>query len=409
MISSYLKMSVRSLRAARWRSYLTMLGVVVGVASVVTIVSIGEGVKQQIIRQVTLAGGNLVTIRPGRLVERDSEGRVIKVNYQNIFHSGTLSEKDLQTIRETPGLATVVPLGLLSGVPEVDGVKATNTVLIGTSHEFPSATSRNIGFGGFFTSFDAGAPVAVLGVKAAEELFRGEAPLGRTFMLRGQEVIVRGVMDPAMPTPQDIGLNYDYAIFLPFEFVKELAAGQLQIYQVLAKPAASKTSLDIAASLNKSLTEAHGGQTDFTILQTADNLAIASNALDLMTTFVAVMAGISLLVGGIGIMNIMLVAVSERTHEIGVRKSVGATNSQIRGLFLTEAVLISAVGGVLGVIVSLLANYTLRLTTSLEPALDPYLMATAIVGAVLLGSIFGLAPAIKAARKDPIEALRRMA
>lgn len=409
MISSYVKMSVRSLRAARWRSYLTMLGVVVGVSSVVTIVSIGEGVKQQIIRQVSLAGSDLVTIRPGRLVERDTKGRVIKVNYQNVFHSGTLSETDLQTIRKTPGLSTVLPLGLLSGAPETDGVKSTSSILVGTSHEFPSATNRKIGFGGFFTAFDASAPVAVLGAKAAEDLFRGEAPIGRTFMLRGQEVIVRGVMDPAIPAPQDLGINYDYAIFLPFEFAKEVSGGQIQIYQVLAKPASGKSSIETAAVLNKTLSEAHGGQTDFTILQTADNLAIASNALDLITTFVAAMAGISLLVGGIGIMNIMLVAVSERTHEIGVRKSVGATNSQIRGLFLTEAIIISAVGGVLGVIVSLLANYALRLTTSLEPALDPYLMATAIVGAILLGSIFGLAPAVKAARKDPIEALRRMA
>lgn len=408
MLSVYVKMSLRSLAATRWRSFLTMLGVVVGVVSVVTIISIGEGVKQQITRQVTQAGKDVITVRPGRLVERDERGRVTKVNYRNVFSSGSLAEADIATIKKTQGIGSVVPFGIFSGVPTLDSAQTNQAVLIGTTSELPSLTSRKIAYGSFFSANDKLTPAAVIGQQIAEELFKENAPIGRTFIIRGQEVVVRGVLEQSTPNPQELGLDYDHAVFLPYEYAKQIAGGQLQIYQILARPNKDTKATAAVGNLNKTLLASHGGQTDFTVLQAADSLAIASNALNLMTALVAAMAAISLLVGGIGIMNIMLVAVSERTHEIGVRKSVGATNAQIRWQFLIEAVAISAIGGILGILGSLLANYLLRVTTSLEPAFDPYLMGGALVGAILLGSFFGLAPAVKAARKDPIEALRRI-
>lgn len=408
MLSTYLKMSVRSLKAARWRTFLTMLGVVVGVISVVTIISIGEGVKQQITRQVNAAGAEVVTIRPGRLVERDEHGRVIEVHYRGVFAGGSLTDADIAAVRQAKGLASVAPFGLLSGIPSQDGQMDTQAIVIGTGEDLPSLTNRKLAYGSFFSSADMHAPAAVIGPKVAETLFKENSPIGHIMTIRGQEIIVRGVLEAHAPSPQDLGLNYDHAVFLPYEFAKTLAGGQLQIYQILARSQKGIAPEAAVASLNASLSKTHGGETDFTVLQAADNLAIASNALNLMTALVASMAAISLIVGGIGIMNIMLVAVSERTHEIGVRKSVGATNAQIRGQFLIEAAFISTVGGFIGILGSLLANYLLRITTSLEPAFDPWLYGYALGGAILIGSVFGLAPAIKASRKDPIEALRRI-
>lgn len=408
MINLYLKMAVRSLRSARWRSFLTMLGVVVGVSSVVTIISIGDGVKYQITKQVNDASSNLITIRPGRLVERDQHGQVTKVHYQSVFSSGSLTDADIATIKKNKEVSAVVPYGLFSGLPQARDTKYSEALLIGTSPDMPNITNRKIAYGSFFSSNDANGAVAVIGQRVAEQLFHENSPIGKTFILRGEEIIVRGVLETAHPSPQDLGLNYDNAIFMPYDYAKKLAGGQLQVYQVLTSPGKDQAVATVVTILNNSLKTAHGGGDDFTVLQTADTLAIASNALNLMTALVATMAGISLLVGGIGIMNIMFVAVSERTHEIGVRKSVGATNSQIRGQFLTEAVLLSAIGGIVGVLVSLLANYFLRLFTSLEPAINPELMAIAVLGAIFLGSIFGIAPAIKASQKDPIEALRRI-
>lgn len=409
MLTTYFRMASHAIRTSRWRSFLTMLGVVVGVSSVVTIISIGQGVKQQISRQVTDAGTEIITVRPGRLVERDSRGSVTKVHYQGIVASGSLSEADLAAVRQSKQLLSVVPFGLMSGLPQVDAVSAKDAVIIGTSPDVSSVLNRKLSYGGFFDPSDVDEPAAVIGPKLAEELFRENAPIGRMFKLRGQEIVVRGVLESAQPGPQDIGLNYDYAVFLPYEYAKKLNNGQLQMYQILVRPGENAAPDAVVQELTANLLKTHGGQEDFTVLQAADNLAIASNALGLMTALVAAMAGISLVVGGIGIMNIMLVAVSERTHEIGVRKSIGATNRQILWQFLIEAAVISATGGVFGVLVSLLANYGLRVTTRLEPALDPVLMAVAVLGAVLIGTFFGLMPAIKAARKDPIEALRRMA
>ena len=407
MISGYLKMSIRSIRSARWRSFLTMLGVIVGVISVVTIVSIGQGVKRQISRQVNAVSSDVITIRPGRLVERDAHGKVSKVHYQSVLSGGSLTDTDISTVRKDKTVSSVVPFGLFSGVPQADDIHDNDVLLVGTGPDMLSLTNRKMAFGSFFSDHDNNAPAAVIGAHVAEQLFRENSPIGRTFILRGQEIIVRGVLVPISPNPQDLGLNYDNAIFMPYDYAKQLAGGQLQIYQILAKPAEGKSVADAVDGLNKALQTAHGG-VDFSVLQAADTLAIASNALNLMTALVAAMAAISLIVGGIGIMNIMFVAVSERTHEIGVRKSVGATNGQIRGQFLTEAILISGFGGFIGVIGSLLTNYILRLTTSLEPSIDPYVMVAAVLGAIFLGSLFGLTPAIKASRKDPIDALRRI-
>jgi putative ABC transport system permease protein len=156
----------------------------------------------------------------------------------------------------------------------------------------------------------------------------------------------------------------------------------------------------VAAKLTDGLKAAHGGQADFTVLQASDSIELAGSVLNLLTAMVSAIAAISLLVGGIGIMNIMLVAVSERTHEIGIRKSVGATNRQILNQFLTEAIVLSGTGGILGVLASLLANYLMRVFTPLQPVITLPIVGVAILVALGVGIFFGITPALKAARKD---------
>lgn len=406
MFGAYFKMALHSIGSTRWRSFLTMLGVIVGVVSVVTIVSLGEGVRQQLTHQINHTGQDLITVRPGKLVERDQRGVVRSVHLLNLLGSGSLSEADITTVSKNPDVSTAVPFGLISGVPETEDRQLTNSPLIGATTNAPEVLNQKI-TGSFFDTDNAATAQAVIGQKVAQDLFGLNLPIGRGFTLRGQTVIVVGVFETFSNNPLSPGIDYNNAIFLPYQFAKQLAGGQLQLYQVLARPAQNKTVTQTVQSLNQNLSAAHGGQTDFTVLQAADNLAIASNALTLLTGLVAAIAAISLIVGGIGIMNIMLVSVSERTQEIGVRKSVGATNRQILGQFLTEAVVISSVGGFLGVIGALFVNYILRLTTALEPTISLPVMVSAVAVAVAVGTFFGIMPAIKAARKDPIEALRQ--
>jgi len=407
MTKSNFKLAMRSLRSTKWRSFLTMLGVVIGVMSVVTIVSLGEGVRQQLTRQIKQSGPNLITIRPGRLVERDNKGQISQIHYIGLLNNGSLSEDDLRIVEKTPDLELVVPLGLINGIATNGNIKADSLLLIGTNDQFPTSINQKILYGSFFTAADANAPAAVIGDNVSKTLFRQVGPIGQPFDVRGQEVIVRGSLAPFDNSPLTPGVDYNNAILMPYDFAKTLGNGQIQLFQIMVRPKKGADLNKTISNLTGQLASAHGGNQDFTILSANDNQAIASKTMTVLTSLIGGIAAISLLVGGIGIMNIMLVAVSERTHEIGVRKSVGATNRQILDQFLVEAVAISLVGGILGIIGSLIANYFLRLWTSLEPAISPGIMLAALVMSLAVGVFFGVTPAVKAARKDPIESLRR--
>ncbi len=409
MINVNTRMALASIGSARWRSFLTMLGVIIGVLSVVTIVSLGEGVKQQLGAQVKRSGQDLLTVRGGHLATRSNQGKITSVNLLNLFGGNALSDSDLQTIQKVPGLKLVAPFAVVAGVPQADdGTQVEDVTIVATNDKGADALSQDVVYGGFFGADDNNKPVAVIGKRVAERLFRANVPIGRSFELRGQKFIVQGVFQEFDANPLTPGIDYNQAVFVPYEFIKRSTTTPLTPYQILVRPDNKQTPQAAGQAITDTLKQAHGGQADFTVLQAADNIAIANNVLNILTSLVTSIAGISLLVGGIGIMNIMLVAVSERTHEIGIRKSIGATNRQILSQFLTEAVVLSTVGGFLGVLASLAANYFLRLFTNLQPVITWPIMGIAVAVAIAVGTFFGMTPALKAARKDPIEALRRI-
>ncbi len=395
--------------ATKWRSFLTMLGVIIGVSSVVTIVSLGEGVKHQLTAQINHTGTDLITIRGGRIANRDASGKIGKVNLLNLFAGANLSDADYQTVQKIPGLTLVAPFASVPGIPKAyDGTLDPNTSIVATNDQGAAALKQDITYGGFFEGRDNDSPVAVIGKRVAEQLFKENVPIGKSFELRGQKLTVRGIFQEFEASPLTPGVDYNNTIFIPYQFAKQLAGGSLQPYQILVRPSDPKTVVQTADKLTSELTATHGGQTDFTVLKAGDSIEVAGSLLNLLTGLVSAVAAISLLVGGIGIMNIMLVAVSERTHEIGIRKSIGATNRQILNQFMIEAVVLSGTGGVFGVIASLLINYFMRVFTPLQPVITLPIMGIAVLGALGVGVFFGITPALKAAHKDPIQALRRI-
>jgi putative ABC transport system permease protein len=403
-----IQMALTAIKASRWRSFLTMLGVIIGVTSVVTVVSLGEGVKQQLNKQIQHTGTDLITIRGGRVATRDSKGRIDKVNLPSLFASANLSEADYQSILKIPDLTVVAPFASVPGVAKASNSQIeTTSAIVATNHKGAQALNQNVLYGDFFGEKDQTGAVAVIGKTVAEELFKENVPVGKSFELRGQKIIVRGIFQEFESSPLGLGLNYNNTIFIPYEYAKQLAGGSLQPYQILIRSSETQTVDSTINRVTTTLRDAHGGQTDFTVLQASDNIALASSALNFLTGLVSAVAAVSLVVGGIGIMNIMFVAVSERTHEVGIRKSVGATNHQILNQFMIEAVVLSGLGGIFGVLASLLVNYFLRIFTSLQPVITLPIMIIAVSVALVVGVIFGSAPALKAARKDPIEALRR--
>lgn len=408
-IKANIQMALSAIGAAKWRSFLTMLGVIIGVLSVVTIVSLGEGVKQQVARQISHTGSDLITVRGGRVASRGSDGRITDVNLLNLFSGSNLSDADYTTVKKASNVSLVSPFAVVNGIPQVEGETSQNNVsVVATNHNGAEALNQDILYGAFFGQQQSKEGVAVIGKRAAEKLFKENVPLGRSFELRGKKIVVNGVLSEFEASPLTPGIDYNNAIFIPYEFSKELLGGSLQPYQILVRPAATATPEQVSQEITNLLQESHGGQLDFSVLRAADNLDLANGVLTVLTSLVSAVAAISLLVGGIGIMNIMLVAVSERTHEIGIRKSIGATNRQILSQFLTEAVMLSSTGGLLGVLLSLLANYLLRVFTDLQPVITVPIMGVAVGVALLVGIVFGVTPALKAARKDPIDALRRV-
>lgn len=409
MAQNNIRMAMNSIGAYKWRSFLTMLGIIISVVSIVTIVSLGEGVKHQLSAQITHTGKDLITIRGGTIVERNSKGEITHVNLLNLFAGNNLNEADYQVVKNVPNLQLVAPFASISGAPATDdGAHASNVSTVATTGKGADALSQDVQYGGFFSDSDTESATAVIGKQVAEQLFKEDAPIGKSFQLRGQRVVVQGVFKKFAATPLTPGIDYNNTIFVPYSFGQRVTGASLQPYQILVRPKAGVSSAQAASDISNALKQAHGGQTDFTVLRADDNLALASSALSLITNVVAAIAAVSLIVGGIGIMNIMLVSVSERTHEIGVRKAVGATNKQILRQFLTEAVVLSTTGGIIGVLFAILANYLLRVFTNLQPVITLPIVSVAVLVAITVGSIFGVAPALQAARKDPIEALRRI-
>ncbi|MCA9329033.1 ABC transporter permease [Candidatus Saccharibacteria bacterium] len=408
MFSGNYRTALKRLRNSKWLSILTMFGIVVGIVSVITTVSLGEGIKRQILSQTNNVGGNLLTVRPGVIVQRDKNYTITKINPALAygFGSGSLNERDVDVVTKIEGVKDVSPINLLnSGVRSGDD-RYDEGFVLGTNNIFPSIIRHKVEFGNYFSSGDESRQVAVIGKRVAEQLFKENVPVGQTLSIRGQDFVVRGVFEEFGSTTIGQGIDLNKAVFVPRIVLNKVADNSTQLIQILVSAKNENKSLDLAKKITHDLATAHGGQNDITVLRQDENLTVANDLLVLLTTFVASIAGISLLVGGIGIMNIMLVSISERTHEIGIRKAVGATNRQIRNQFMAEAIVLSFSGGVVGLAMSFIVNYILRITTNFHPFITWQVVVIATGVSIAVGVIFGTIPAIKAARKDPIQALR---
>lgn len=407
MIRQHYRLAMSSIRNSRWRSILTMLGIIIGVVSVVTTISLGEGIKRDVEEQISQFGTDLITVRPGTVVKRDAAGNIESINFFSAGAAGgVLTEQDLQTIRQHPDVSFAVPVSNVVSAVTTDGRELESGSVLAASEELERILSGDIGYGTFFNKDETDRNLAVIGRSVADNLFREVAPIGKSMNIRGEEFVVIGVLNKLASTPLSLGPDFNHSVIIPYAKARELTGGSAQISQVLVRPREIDVAGRLSADLRRNLKAAHAGQEDFTVLRQEENLALVNSVLNTLTAFIASIAAISLIVGGIGIMNIMLVSVTERTQEIGIRKAVGATNRQILGQFLIEAVVLSLWGGIIGIAVSGLANVLIRIFTDLNPVITVPIVAVATGVAVVVGVIFGIAPAMKAARKDPIQALR---
>jgi putative ABC transport system permease protein len=402
-----LKLAWQALLSNKLRSLMTMFGIIVGVIAVIVTVSLGEGIKQQVVGETKQFGDDLIVVRPGKIVRRDSKGNITGYNFFSGLGSTSLTEQDAELIRKSAGVGVSVPLSLIPGtLTRNGGPQYEHGNVIATTDKLPQVLNQKILYGDFFGPSEANRSVAVIGRTVAEELFGENVPIGKSFLFRNHEFLVSGIFEEFPATPLTTTVDFNSTVFIPYNVGKNLGGGGTQIYEILAKPANQGELDTVIRNLDGNLANAHGGQSDYTVLKQSENLNIASSIVDVITAFVAGIAAISLLVGGIGVMNIMFVSVTERTREIGIRKSIGATNRQIINQFMIESVVLSLSGGLLGILLSVIINFLIRIFTNLQPVITLPVMGVAAAVSVLVGIVFGLAPAIQAARKDPITALR---
>jgi putative ABC transport system permease protein len=236
-------------------------------------------------------------------------------------------------------------------------------------------------------------------------MFKNPAPIGDTFEFLGQNFVVSGVLNQIDASPLSQKANFNNTIFIEYSTAERLLNGRVPIYEILARPTDANNIDPTVAGISQALEKAHG-QHDFQVLTQQQSIKAASSVLDLITEMTVGVAAVALLVGGIGIMDIMLVSISERVSEIGLRKAVGASNRQILDQFVVEASVLSIIGAIVGTILALIACYIIFIFSDITPRISWQAIFVADAVALIVGLVFGTIPALKAARKDPIQALR---
>jgi putative ABC transport system permease protein len=402
MIFENLRMAGRSIIGNKLRTFLTMLGIIIGVAAVVAINSIGQGVKQLITNEVSGLGANVLVITPGKMTSGGGGG------FASGLGASTLTQQDVTTTQTNNYVSTVAPMSAISGIVANGSTQDLSSSILATTASYLQADpSQKIGSGRFLTSADANADVAVLTSDSRDTLFgKGANAINKTITLRGQDFTVIGVLQAPDASQSGFGSTTNSMVYIPTGTAQTLTKATLQINRIIAQAKSSNEVQPAVDSLTSQIKKNHGGQDDFSVLTQGDILSTFNTILSTLTSAISAIAAISLLVGGIGIMNIMLVSVTERTREIGLRKALGATSGMVLSQFLIEAVVVTVLGGAIGLGLAWLGGKAVARAVHLTPVLTVNTVVVAFVVSALVGIIFGIAPAIKAARMKPIDALR---
>ncbi len=395
----YLPVAWRALLDHRLRSLLTMLGVIMGVASVLLLISIVQGVKTEVTRQIEQFGANLLFVVPGRIAATQP------FNPMSILGLSTLTRDDVQAVERVPGVKRAVPIMFIAGGARNGNRWAATAIVLATESTWQQIRNTPLAEGRFFTSQEETERLCVLAHGVKQELF-GDAPaVGKLVVVNRVPFRVVGVLQPDESNSIFGNVGWNHLIFLPLAAAQQAMRSE-QIHRIVIQVVPGVHPESLIGRVKTAMRQSHLGNEDFSVLTQKDLLQLIYTVLNLLQIALAGISGISLIVGGVGIMNIMLVSVTERTREIGIRKAAGARQRDIFWQFLTEAVILSLTGGVLGILLATVAVEAFRRTTVLKPQMTPGAVALAFGVSVLVGIVFGVAPAIRAARKEPIEALR---
>ena len=395
--------AIKALMNNKLRGFLTMLGIIIGVGSVITMLAIGQGSKKSIQAEISSMGSNMIMIRPG--------GNMRGGVRQSGESMKSLTINDLNSIIENASYVTHVSPVVTSSGQAIYGANNTPTSLYGVTMDYLEIRSYAIEEGEGFSDQEirAAAKVCIIGKTTATTLFgEGVNPIGKTLRFGSIPFRVVGVLESK--GYNSMGQDQDDVLMAPYTTVQKRLLAQNNISQIVCSAISEEYSSEAIEEITQILRTNHklkeGADNDFNIRSQEEMSSMMTSTTDMMTILLAAVAGISLLVGGIGIMNIMYVSVTERTKEIGLRMSIGAKSRDILAQFLIESVLISVTGGLIGVLVGILASYIVKWLVNFPISIQPWTVLLAFLVCTVTGIFFGWYPARKAANLDPIEALR---
>lgn len=401
-LKNILKTALKSIIKSRMRSLLTTLGIIIGVSAVIIMVAVGQGAQVSVANQISALGSNLIVIFPGSSAAGGVRGGA------GSFNTFTLDDVD-KIKREATLIKAVSPV-VTTGAQVIGGISNWATTIMGVSPDYTQIREWNLSSGEFFTDKDitARSKVAVLGQEVVNNLFPNMDPIGQIIRIRNVPFKVIGVLEVKGQGP--MGNNSDDVILAPATTVLDRLSGRRNINFIQASAVSIDQINAAQTELRQIMRESHrlspGEDDDFQIRNQAEITEAASQTTKILTLLLGSVAGVSLIVGGIGIMNIMLVSVTERTREIGIRLSIGARASDILTQFLTEAIVLSLTGGIIGILFAFAVVFILNTYTDLSAIIEPFIIVLSAAFSAAVGIFFGFYPARKAANLNPIDALR---
>ena len=404
-----LKIAIRAIAANKMRSFLTALGIIIGIASVITMLAIGQGSKASIKANIAEMGSNMIMIHPGA----DMRGGV----RQDASSMETLKQTDYQAIKDECNYISAISPTVSSNGQWINGNNNTQSSIYGVNQDYLTIRQLKIADGEMFTDTDikAAAKVCILGQTVVDYLFPdGSDPIGRVVRFNSIPFRVIGVLQKK--GYNSMGMDQDDLVLAPYTTVMKRILAQTYLSEIVCSAITEEASEPAQDQISQILRRTHklkdatetteGDEDDFNIRSQEEISSMMNSTMSTITILLGSVAGISLIVGGIGIMNIMYVSVTERTREIGLRMSVGARGVDILNQFLIEAILLSVTGGIIGVILGVSISVSLQQFLHVATQIEPWSIIMSFAVCTFTGVFFGWYPAKKAARLDPIEAIR---
>jgi len=404
LLRTHLRLARASVRQNRTRSFLTCLGIGIGIGSIILILSLTGSISSLIKGEVKNIGSDLVVVRPTRT--KDTVTSFIEeLTMANTFERSSLSLTDVASISSVGGVTATAPIAVSTNTLRNEENVIPSATVVGTTPDFNTIEPLALKYGVFLNDKNTETAV-VIGHNLALNLYKSSNPVGRTLTFYGERFIVVGVLDEVDESIINFdNVNFNNSLFMNIDMMESLM-GTVQIQQINVRVLNTSLLEPVANKISDTLKENRFGDVNFSVSHGDAISHPASNLLNIISAILAIVASISLVVGGVGVMNIMLVSVSERTHEIGIRKAVGASAYNILMQFMFEALILSFLGSILGIFLGYLAAFIVSTMTPFGPYISWEIVAITVIATIAVSVIFGTYPALKAARKKPIDSLR---